>query len=166
MKTHPLLTLAALFMISTAAAFGHGGVEIGPNGGRILELSKNESMHAEVTLKDGTFHIVLLDKDMKPVEVKDQSLTATGGTRQKPEKLTVEKTSGGFTVPAVQPGQWLILQFKENDKAKAVTARMEYDTSNCDACDSPEWLCKCEMNKKKKAGASRKATSAVPSCPV
>jgi len=168
---HPLLTLAALLLLSTAAAFGHGDVEIGPNGGRILELSKNESMHAEITVKDGKFHVALLDKDMKPVAVKDQSLTATGGTRQKPEKLTVEKTAEGFLMPVVPAGQWLILQFKENDKAKAVTARMEYDTSNCDACDAPEWRCECEMNKKKKAGETKKTTSAfptsaVPSCPV
>ena len=153
---HTLLALASFLMLSAGAAFGHGGVEIGPNGGRILELSKNESMHAEVTLKDGKFHLALLDKDMKPVEVKDQSLTATGGTRQKPEKLAVEKTAEGFVVPAVQPGQWLIIQFKENDKAKAVTARMEYNTDNCDACDSPEWLCRCELNKKKKAEAAKK----------
>lgn len=151
-----LLALAALLALHTSLAFGHGGVEIGPNGGRILELSKNASMHAEVTLKDGKFHIALLDKDMKPVAVKDQSLTATGGTRQKPEKLTVEKSAEGFVIPAVQPGQWLIVQFKENDKAKAVTARMEYNTETCDACDSPEWLCKCEMNKKKKEEGAAK----------
>jgi hypothetical protein len=154
-----LLALASALVLSATMAFGHGGVEIGPNGGRILELSKNASVHAEVTLKDGKFHVALLDKDMKPVAVKDQSLTATGGTRQNPEKLTVEKTDAGFVVPAVQPGQWLILQFKENDKAKAVTARMEYNTDDCDACDSPEWLCKCEMNKKKKAEEAKKAKS-------
>lgn len=149
-----ILTVIATLALATTPAFGHGGVEIGPNGGRILELSKNASVHAEVTLKDGKFHVAILDKDMKPVAVKDQSLTATGGTRQKPEKLAVEKTAEGFVIPAVQPGQWLIVQFKENDKAKAVTARLEYNTETCDACDSPEWVCKCEMNKKKKEAAS------------
>ncbi len=152
-----LIALASVLVLTASLAFGHGGVEIGPGGGRILELSKNETMHAEVTLKDGKFHLALLDKDMKPVAVAEQALTATGGTRQKPEKLTVEKTATGFVIPAVQPGQWLIVQFKENDKAKAVTARMEYNTENCDACDSAEWLCKCEMNKKKKAEEGKKA---------
>lgn len=152
---HTLFALASALALTASLAFGHGGVELGPNGGRILELSKNESMHAEVTLKDGKFHLALLDKEMKPVVVKDQSVTATGGTRQKPEPLTVEKSAAGFVVPAVQPGQWLIIQFKENEKAKAVTARLEYNTDTCDACDSPEWLCKCEMNKKKKAEAAK-----------
>jgi len=43
MKTK--LTLLAL--ISTLT-FAHEGVERGPNGGRILEFSKNETMHGEV----------------------------------------------------------------------------------------------------------------------
>lgn len=144
-----LIALTLALVLTTGLAFGHGGVEIGPNGGRILEFSKNETMHGEVTVKDGKFLIAVLDKDMKPVAVDAQSLTATGGTRQKPEKLAVEKTATGFVIPAVPPGQWLIVQFKENDKAKAVTARLEYDTSNCDACDSPEWLCKCSQKKEK-----------------
>ena len=89
MKTK-LTTL--LLTLITGFALGHGGVALGPNGGRILEFSKNESMHGEVTVKDGKFHIAVLDKDMKPAKMDKQSLTATGGTREKPEKLAVEKT--------------------------------------------------------------------------
>jgi hypothetical protein len=151
-----LLTLILSFGLATSMAFGHGDIELGPNGGRILEFSKNETMHGEVTLKDGKFHVALLDKDMKAVDVKDQVLTATGGTREKPEKLTVEKTPTGFAVAVVKPGQWVILQYKENEKAKAITARLEYDTSNCDACDSPEWLCKCSQKKKEEEKTKEK----------
>lgn len=153
-----LITLILSLGLATSIAFGHGDIELGPNGGRILEFSKNETMQGEVTLKDGKFHVALLDKDMKAVDVKDQVLTATGGTREKPEKLTVEKTATGFIVPSVKPGQWLILQYKETEKAKAITARLEYDTSNCDACDSPEWLCKCSQKKEEeKAKDSKKS---------
>jgi hypothetical protein len=141
------LTLTASF------AFSHGGVEIGPNGGRILEFSKNESMHGEVTLKGDKFHIAILDKDMKPVKVEGQTLTATGGTREKPVKLEVTKGEKGFSVPTVKPGEWLILQFKEKSDGKAITARFEFDTSNCSKCDSAEWICKCEL---KKSEASKK----------
>ena len=87
-----LLTAFLCHFAMAFAALGHGGVWIGPNGGRILEFSKNESMHGEVTVKDGKFHIAVLDKDMKPEKMGKQSLTATGGTREKPEKLAVEKT--------------------------------------------------------------------------
>ena len=65
MKTN-LASLLTTFALA-ASALAHGDVELGPNGGRLLEFSKNESMHGEVTLKDGKFHIAILDKDQKPV---------------------------------------------------------------------------------------------------
>ncbi len=146
-----LLTLLSSLAI-TAAAFAHGEVEVGPNGGRILEFSKNETMHGEVTVKDGKFQIAVLDKDMKPVALAEQTLTASGGPSGKAEKLAVEKADGKFVIPAVKSGEWLILQFKGDAKAKAVTARMQYDTSTCPKCKGEEWLCKCaaEEGKKKK----------------
>ena len=145
MKTK--LSTLALSLIASLA-FGHGGVELGPNGGRLLEFSKNETMHGEVTVKDGKFVIALLDKDMNPVKVADQTLSATTGDRENPKKLEVTKTDKGFTLPAVKAGEWLIVQFKATPKAKAVTARMEYNTANCDECNNPEWLCKCKPEKK------------------
>ena len=142
MKTKLIL----LTLISTLT-FAHEGVERGPNGGRIVEFSKNETMHGEVTLKEGKFQIALLDKDMKAVPVAAQTLTVTSGTASKPEKVAVEKTATGFAIPAVKEGSLLVFQFRETEKGKPVTARFTYDTANCEKCDSPEWLCKCEMNK-------------------
>jgi hypothetical protein len=147
MKTK--LTTLALSLV-TALALAHSGVELGPNGGRILEFSKNETLHGEVTVKGDQFHITLLDKDMKPVAIAGEMLTATGGTREKPVNLQVTKTGKGFTLPLVKPGQWLILQFKAGEKSKPVTARMEYNTDNCDGCNSAEWLCKCKPDAEKK----------------
>ena len=144
-----LLTLLSSLAFA-ASALAHGDVELGPNGGRILEFSKNETMQGEVTLKDGKFHVALLDKDKKPVVLAEQTLTATGGPTNKAEKLTVEKADGHFVIPAVKPGEWLILQYKDNAKAKAVTARMQYDTAICSACKAPEWICKCDQNADKK----------------
>lgn len=141
MKKHILTYLSSLIL--TASALAHGNVEIGPNGGRILEFSKNESMHGEVIFKDNQFHIALLDKDMKPAALADQELTATSGERAKPEKLVVEKKDGKFIVPAVKAGDWIIFQYKENAKTKAITARLQYDPTICGTCKGPEWLCKC-----------------------
>ena len=141
--------ISLLFLaLTTSFALAHGGVELGPNGGRLLEFSKNETMHGEVSLKDGKFAIVLLDKDLKAVAVDAQTLTATTGSGTKPEKLTVEKTATGFAVPVIKEGGILVVQFRGNAQAKPITARLTYDTTNCEKCDSPEWLCKCEMNKK------------------
>jgi len=148
MKKQLLTLLSSLAL--TAAALAHGEVEVGPNGGRILEFSKNETLHGEVTLKDGKFHVAFFDKDMKPVALAEQTLTASGGATAKPEKLVVEKADGHFIVPAVKPGEWLILQYKGDAKAKAITARMQYDTTICSACKAPEWICKCDQNAAKK----------------
>jgi hypothetical protein len=140
MKTK-LTTL--LLALTASFAFGHGEAELGPNKGRIVEFSTNESMHGEVVQKDGKLHIALLDKDMKPVKVDAQDITATAGTRDKPVKLEVTKSESGFTVAAPKAGEWLILQYKPDKSAKAITARLHYDVKKCGTCQSPEWLCSC-----------------------
>jgi len=146
MKTK-LLTLLSSFIFATAA-FAHEGVELGPKGGRILEFSKNETIHGELLVKDGKFQIEVLDKDMKPVALGEQQLTATSGDRAKPEKLAVEVKDGKyFTGPMVKDGEWIIFQFRDSAKGKSVTARVEYDPTTCVACKNPEWLCKCASGK-------------------
>lgn len=133
----------AILTLTASLAFGHGDIELGPNKGRILEFSSDETMHGEVTEKDGKLHIALLDKDMKPVKVQDQSLTATAGTRQAPVKSEVTKTENGFMISPTQPGEWLIIQYKESGSSKAITARLHYDTKSCPPCGNPEWRCAC-----------------------
>jgi len=150
MKTS-LLTLAAVLLLGVTRALGHGGVELGPNGGRILEFSKNETVHGEVIAKDGFFHIALLDKKMQPVELKDQTLTATTGDRKKPEKLAVEKKDGKFVVPMQKGTEFLtIFQFRDSPSVRQVTARLTYDATLCSACKNAEWLCKCSSDKEGK----------------
>ena len=146
MKTKLILILS----IITSLSLAHEGVELGPNGGRILEFSKNETMHGEVTVKGDKFHIAVLDKDMKAVAMDKQTLTATTGDRSAPQKLAVEKDAKGFLVPLVKTGEWLILQFKNASGEKAITARLEYNTAICEECKNAEWLCKCKPEAEKK----------------
>jgi hypothetical protein len=147
MKTKLILLVTLL----TSLAFAHEGVELGPNGGRILEFSDNETMHGEITVKGDQFHIAVLDKDMKPVTMDKQSLTATTGDRAKPVKLEVTKDAKGFVLPVVKPGEWLILRYKDHADAKAITARFEYNTAICEECKNAEWLCKCKPDAEKKS---------------
>lgn len=143
-------TKLILFSLIASLSFAHEGVELGPNKGRILEFSKDETMHGEVIVKGDQFHIALLDKDMKAVAMAEQTLTAITGDRDKPVKLVVEKDAKGFVVPVVKAGEWLILQYKDTPKAKAVTARLEYNTANCEGCNKAEWLCECKPDAEKK----------------
>lgn len=141
--------LIALLTLLTVSLSAHEGVELGPNGGRILEFSKNESLHGEVTAKGGKFHIALLDKDKKPVSITGQTLTAISGDRDNPEKLGVEVKDNQFVVPMLKGEEYtVIFQFRSEAKGKAITARLPYNAHNCDGCNSPEWLCKCKPDKK------------------
>ncbi len=143
MKTS-FLSLIAVLLLGFTRALAHGGVELGPNGGRIVEFSKNETLHGEVTLADGHFHVRLLDKDLKPLGITGQSLVVTGGDRGKPEKPTVEKKGDQFVFPAPKGNSYLLaFQFKETQTSRTIIARFEYDATICSACNHPEWLCKC-----------------------
>ncbi len=57
MKTKLILLVSFI----TSLAFAHEGVELGPNGGRILEFSKNETMHGEVTVKGDKLGLLFLE---------------------------------------------------------------------------------------------------------
>ena len=142
--------VALLLALTTHFAWAHGGGELGPNGGRILELSRNETLHGEVTVKDGKFQMALLDKNMKPLAPAEHSVSVTIGDRAKPQKLDVQKVGDRFVFPLVKEGQWVIVQIRENAQAKPVPARFEYDPSPCEKCKAPEWLCKCPSEKVKK----------------
>lgn len=144
MKTKLIPLILAL---TASVAFAHEGIELGPNKGRIVEFSIDETMHGEVTQKDDKLHISLLDKDMKPVKVEAQSLVATAGTRQKPVKLEIAPTEGGFTLSLPGDGEWLILQYKESPDSKPVTARVHFETKTCAPCSQPEWRCACAEKK-------------------
>jgi hypothetical protein len=141
-------TITTLLLALTAGfAFGHGDIKIGPNNGRIVEFSNNKSMHGEVTAMDGKLQIAVLGKDMKPVKVEAQGLTITGGTRQNPVKLEVTKSESGFTIATPKDGEWLIMQYKESDAAKPITARLHFDEKKCAPCSQPEWRCACAAKK-------------------
>ena len=138
---------AILLALTTTFALAHEGVELGPEKGRIVEFSTDESMHGEVTEKDGKLNIALLDKDMKPVKVEAQSLVATAGTREKPAKLAVTPTDGGFSLVAPGENEWLILQYKATPESKPITVRLHFMTKTCPPCGNPEWRCACADKK-------------------
>jgi hypothetical protein len=152
MKMKTLLKITAAIVLAAASQQtlrAHSDVKIGPNGGRVLEFSTNQTVHGEVIEKDGMFHIGLLDKDMKPMPIEKQTLTATTGDRSKPEKLAVETKDGKFVTPIQKSGDhWTIFQFRDTQEAKPVTARLHYIAKACAECAKPDWLCECAMKNK------------------
>lgn len=150
------MILAAAFLLTAIQALAHSDKEVGPSGGRILEFSTNQTLHGEVTLTNGIFYVALLDKNMKPVPLAEQSLAVTGGSRSNPETPKVEKRAHHFTFPALKGDSYLLVfQYKDNLLAKPITARFEFDSAICSGCKKGEWLCDCHLKAKeadKKAG--------------
>ncbi|MCC6231562.1 MAG: hypothetical protein IT580_02905 [Verrucomicrobiales bacterium] len=147
---HPIsiLTLAATLLLTPVLALAHGRVDLGPNGGRLVPLSTNATLQGEVVLKEGRFHVTLLDPQLKPVELKDASLTVVGGERNQPERPRVERVENRFVFPALKGNRYLlVLQFRSHAAAKPVNARFEFDASPCGGCQKPEWLCQCTAEK-------------------
>jgi hypothetical protein len=137
--------LLALFSSLTLAhsVLAHGDIEIGPKGGRLVEFSNHQGVHAEVVLKEGQFFISLYDeKAKKEIPVTDQQIIITH--RESKEKLKPELKDGQWVVTKPEGDSfWLIIQLKENAEAKAKNGRLHYNASHCAPCGQPEWLCKC-----------------------
>src|SRR5687768_13788147 len=124
------VTMATLILFTLSQVFAHSDAELGPSGGRIVEFSTNQTLHGEVTLTNGQFRVSILDKNMKPVTLTEQTLSVIGGDRKSPEKPKVEKQGNQFVFPALKGNSYLVvLQFKESPSAKQINARFEYDSS-------------------------------------
>ncbi len=151
MKTKQLLAALVVALVSTASALAHGEVELGPNGGRLVEFGESNPIHAEFVVKDGNFVIGLYDEEArKEIPVADQELTVI--ERSSGTKLTIEKKDGKWSLPKPAGKDfWLVLQLRDKPGAKAKNARLHYDETICPECSAQEWICKCtEMNKPKK----------------
>lgn len=150
MKKYILTALTAL--ITSAAAYAHGEIEIGPNGGRLIEFASAEGLHAEVVLKGDKFIVGLYDeKAKKAVSVNAQTLNVTVGDRSNPKKVEVEKTKEGFSFEKPAGDDfWIIMQVRASEGAKARTGRLHYEAKACPECNKAEWLCACAEEKSEK----------------
>lgn len=144
-----LTTLVGALLLTTLQTFAHSEKEFGPNGGLVLDFSTDQSLHGELTLTNGTFFVALLDKNLKPVPIKEQTLTVTGGKRSIPENPKVEQRGNHFAFPALKGDSYLlVLQLKDSTSAKPIIARVEYDSAICSGCKKGEWLCDCHLKAK------------------
>ena len=134
-----------------AAALAHEGVELGPNGGRLVPFGERNPLHAEVTLDGANFVIGLYDEDAKKmIPAATQILAVTH--KEANRKLEPALRDGKWIV-AKPAGKefWLIMTLKDDPKGKARVARLHYDETVCSECGAAEWICRCaELKKTKK----------------
>jgi hypothetical protein len=143
-----LLAGATLALLPTAfAADGHDHAKkvAGPNGGLVITAVEP---HCELLVTpDRKLKITFLGDDNKPVALKEQSVTATGGDRAKPTKFTFVKADGALVSEQPLPAGDaipLILQIKTAPEAKAVTKRVALNLAHCPGCKLAEYACTCE----------------------
>ncbi len=138
--TAALLALFASPLALAADDHDHGkeeehkheeNVSKGPNGGHVIESKAGFSIEV-TTDKARKARVIFLDKDMKPVDLGEQSITGIAGERSAPTKLTFAKGTdadanvliadkplpAGAHVP-------IILTIKTTPDTKAVTERFE-----------------------------------------
>ncbi len=128
MKIRTVLLVLAV----SSLGFAHEAVTIGPNGGRVLYVDSPATPNVKVLVNQaGRAEISLLDKDRKPLTTGQQNITVTAGARGSAAKLGVEKQGAKFITDKVPDGApyIIVVQLKETPDAKAVTLRLNYDTT-------------------------------------
>jgi hypothetical protein len=117
----------------------------GPNGGRVLT---GVEPHLEFFLtKDRKVKITAVDDDGKAVELGEQSVTVTGGSRSNPTRLTFTKDGNSLISDKAFPeGKMLpvIVQIKAKPDAKSVVERFVLNLSDCPGCKYLEYACTCD----------------------
>ncbi len=147
MKTTTLLLTLTLPL--TTALFAHDDHDhdkgkAGPNGGRVLQKVEP---HAEFFVReDRHVQITFLDKEAKTLRLEKAQISATGGDRKKPTRLSF-KADGALWVSAepLPEGKAvpIILQIRPKPEAKRVTERFTVNLADCPTCDYLEYACVC-----------------------
>ena len=136
-RTLQLIAAAMLFGGISAYA---DQIEAGPKGGRLLERTDPK---AEFFLeKDRTATITFYDAKLKPVPVKEQSVTVVAGK----DKIEFEKKGDVLASKSKLPeGDALpiVVQYKTSADAKPQNFRFKLDTHICGGCKKAEYACTC-----------------------
>ena len=116
----------------------------GPNGGRLVS---SITPNVEIVLTDARKLIVnVLDKHGKPTNPGDFKVSAIGGSRSNPTKLTFAKEGKRFVSTAAVPAgnkTPVVVTLKPTKNAKAVYERFHADQSSCGSCEYKEYACVC-----------------------
>jgi len=123
----------------------HAKKTAGPNGGRVV-TSVDPHFEFFVT-PEKKVKITFLGEDGKPVALKEQSVTATGGERANPTKLAFAKEGETLISDKALPDGKMIpivLQVKLTPDAKAVTEKFGINLADCPECKHKEYACTCE----------------------
>lgn len=118
----------------------------GPNKGRIITATEP---HVEFFVtEDRKILLTFLDNDNKPVVLEAPVVSAIGGERAAPTRMTFAASGeGGVLISDVALPEGddipIILQIKTAPDADNVTEKFTIDFSGCPTCVHPEYACTC-----------------------
>jgi len=117
----------------------------GPKGGRILTT---DAPHAEFFVeKDRSVVVSLYDKDMKPLPVSGQVVSATAEAKTGKVKLDFIEKNGALvsTAPLPEGDDYnVVVQIRDNATARPKNYRVLFHDEVCDECKRAEYACICD----------------------
>lgn len=117
----------------------------GPKGGRILTT---DAPHAEFFVeKDRSVVVSLYDKDMKPLPVSGQAVSATAEAKTGKVKLDFIEKNGALvsTAPLPEGDDYnVVVQIRDNATARPKNYRVLFHDEVCDECKRAEYACICD----------------------
>ncbi len=117
----------------------------GPNEGRILTSTEP---HAEFFVTpERKVKITFLDEEGKTVSPEQATISAIGGDRTAPTRMTFARDGDSFISDKPLPEGKnipIILQIKVAPDADNVTEKFNVDFSDCPTCKHPEYACTCD----------------------
>ena len=144
MKTRVALIALSLIASLLTAIAAEKKVEVGPNGGRLLEMA---SPKAEFLVeKDHSVKISFFDAALKPVAVTGQHVTVIAHAKSGKAKLEFEKKGDVLVSKTKLPegdGYPVVVLFKQDAEAKPQNFRFGLELHNCGGCKRAEYACTC-----------------------
>jgi len=117
----------------------------GPKGGRILTT---EAPHTEFLVeKDRSVVVSLYDKDMKPLPVSGQVVSATAEAKTGKVKLDFIEKNGALvsTAPLPEGDDYnVVVQIRDNATTRPKNYRVLFHDEVCDECKRAEYACICD----------------------
>ncbi|WP_309398477.1 hypothetical protein [Cerasicoccus maritimus] len=122
----------------------HEQAKAGPNGGKVVEATEP---HFELFIQDDRkVRVTFLNDELKPMAHDGATVSAIGGDRSKPARLSFEQVAGAYVSTEPMPDGAnvpLILRVKPDQKSKTATARININLAQCPTCDFKEYACIC-----------------------
>ncbi|MDA9924868.1 hypothetical protein N9E25_16215 [Verrucomicrobiales bacterium] len=123
----------------------HGGIEDGPNGGRLLTTVEP---HLEFFVTDDRkVQITSIDEEEKAQPIGEQVVKVIGGSRSNPIRLSFAKQGDVLMSDIAFPEGNdfpVVVQIKNTADGETVTEKFNLNLVQCPECPNKEYACTCD----------------------